>query len=155
VRSRTFRVRSWVRVLPVVSVEAGAVTRGAWGERLGREMWLGVERWARGAHETGAGPTGFVSRLCLDGRTAEPTKEAATSLQHAIKNGVVTILSPRPRPLTSEGCVGKEGRTMGVSRLSPCTVYHLDPTSRPIARGEGTGAYHDGGTLSSPAASQY
>jgi hypothetical protein len=44
--------------------------------------------------------------------------------------------------------------------LPPCSTrhrtaqYHLDPTSRPIARGEGTGAYHDGGTLSSPAASQ-
>ena len=63
-----------------------------------------------------------VSQGSLSRRKNSRTNQGSRNLpQHAtFKNGVVTILSPRPRSLTSEGCVGKEGRTMGV--LSPCTV---------------------------------
>jgi hypothetical protein len=107
---------------------------GAWAGRCGLG-WSAVLV----VHER-LGQTGCVSRLCLDGRTAEPKPQPPCATRH-FHNGVVTILLPRPRPLTSEGCAGKEGSTRGVWQTTTLQ-YHLEPTSRPSARGEGTGAYH-------------
>ena len=112
---------------------------GAWAGRCG---W----GWSAGlvVHER-LGQTGFVSRLCLDGNSRT---QAATSLQHAISAAASLPLFTPSSPLTSEGFAGKEGSTRGVWQT--ITLYHLEPTSRPQARGEGTGAYHECASLSSP-----
>jgi hypothetical protein len=141
VRSRAFRVRSWVRVLTCVGLrclEAGAlcsaVTRGAWGALVRREPGQGDVAW--GGALCSWCMRGWAKQLCLKAlsrrKTAEPKPQPPcnTPFPQRCRHHLL----PRPRPLTSEGLRWQgrfnQGRMEDYNLVSPRTNFPSKPAER-------------------------